>query len=171
MSTSQYHLRCRECGKIFGNQPRSLCEDCFSPLEVTYDYDSIRPLVSRELFASRAPNLWRYRELLPLPEGFRSSLPTGYTPLLKAPQLGLKIGSSNLYVKNDAVCSPMRASLVSTRLRALRPVTWPMQSQRRRHAKVSRHGFSSRPTSSRRRFWARRFSARNWCGSTAITIR
>ena len=106
MSTSQYHLRCRECGKIFGNQPRSLCEDCFSPLEVTYDYDSIRPLVSRELFASRAPNLWRYRELLPLPEGFRSSLPTGYTPLLKAPQLGLKIGSSNLYVKNDAVCLP-----------------------------------------------------------------
>jgi len=106
MSTSTYHLRCRECGRTFGNQPRSICEDCFSPLEVTYDYDSIRPLVSRELFASRAPNLWRYRELLPLPDGFRPSLPTGYTPLLKAPQLGRKIGSSNLYVKNDAVCLP-----------------------------------------------------------------
>ncbi len=106
MSTSTYHLRCRECGKTFGNQPRSICEDCFSPLEVTYDYDSIRPLVSRELFASRAPNLWRYRELLPLPDGCRPSLPTGYTPLLRAPQLGRKIGSSNLYLKNDAVCLP-----------------------------------------------------------------
>ncbi len=103
---SSYELRCRECGKTWGNQPRSLCEACFSPLEVTYDYDSIRPLVSRELFASRAPNLWRYRELLPLPDGCQPTLPTGYTPLLRAPQLGRKIGSSNLFLKNDAVCLP-----------------------------------------------------------------
>ena len=106
MSTSTYELRCRECGKTWGNQPRSICEDCFSPLEVTYDYDSIRPLISRELFASRAPNLWRYRELLPLPAGCRPSLPTGFTPFLKAPQLGERIGSRNLYLKNDAVCLP-----------------------------------------------------------------
>ena len=106
MTTSTYHLRCRECGRTWGNQPRSLCEDCFSPLEVTYDYDSIRRLVSRELFASRAPNLWRYRELLPLPPAFRPSLPTGFTPLLSAPQLGEQIGSRNLYLKNDAVCLP-----------------------------------------------------------------
>src|SRR5438128_8112418 len=103
---SSYELRCRECGKTWGNQPRSLCEDCFSPLEVTYDYDSIRRLVSRQLFASRAPNLWRYRELLPLPPAFRPSLPTGFTPLLRAPQLGEQIGSRNLYLKNDAVCLP-----------------------------------------------------------------
>jgi threonine synthase len=106
MTTSTYHLRCRECGKTWGNQPRSICEDCFSPLEVTYDYDSIRPLVSRELFASRPPNLWRYRELLPLPAAFRPSLPTGFTPLLSAPQLGERIGLRNLYLKNDAVCLP-----------------------------------------------------------------
>ncbi len=103
---STYELRCRECGKTFGNQPRSICDDCFSPLEVAYDYDSIRPLVSRQLFASRAPNLWRYRELLPLPAAYQPSLPTGYTPLLRAPQLGQRIGSRNLYLKNDAVCLP-----------------------------------------------------------------
>ena len=103
---SSYELRCRECGKNWGNQPRSICADCFSPLEVTYDYDSIRSLVSRELFASRAPNLWRYRELLPLPDGCQPTLPTGFTPLLRAPQLGPKIGSSNVYLKNDAVCLP-----------------------------------------------------------------
>jgi threonine synthase len=106
MSTSAYELACRECGKTFGNQPRSICDDCFSPLEVSYDYDVIRPLVSRQLFASRAPNLWRYRELLPLPPAFRPSLPTGFTPLLAAPQLGERIGSRNLYLKNDAVCLP-----------------------------------------------------------------
>jgi threonine synthase len=106
MSTSAYELRCRECGKTWGNQPRSSCENCFSPLEIAYDYDSIRPLVSRELFASRAPNLWRYRELLPLPAGCQPSLPTGFTPFLAASQLGERIGSHHLYIKNDAVCLP-----------------------------------------------------------------
>ena len=103
---STYELRCRECGKTWGNQPRSICDDCFSPLEVTYDYDSIRTRVSRELFASRAPNIWRYRELLPLPAEYQPSLPVGYTPLVSAPRLGGKIGSSRLYIKNDAVCLP-----------------------------------------------------------------
>src|ERR1017187_937889 len=106
MSTSTYHLRCRECGKNLGNQPRSYCEDCFSPLEITYDYDSLRSTVSHDLFASRPPNIWRYRELLPLPEGYQPSLPVGNTPLLSAPRLGAKIGSRQLLIKNDAVCLP-----------------------------------------------------------------
>jgi threonine synthase len=105
-STTAYHLRCRECGKTFENQPRSICEDCFSPLEVTYDYDAIKKKVSRELFASRPQNIWRYRELLPLPEGFTPSLPVGFTPLVSAPRLGEKIGSRRLCIKNDAVCLP-----------------------------------------------------------------
>lgn len=106
MSTHAYELRCRECGKTFGNQPRSICEGCFSPLEITYDYDSLRPRLSRELFASRAPNIWRYRELLPLPEGYQPSLPVGFTPLVSTPRLGERIGSRRLLVKNDAVCLP-----------------------------------------------------------------
>ncbi len=106
MGTSTYELRCRECGKTWGNQPRSICEECFSPLEVTYDYDSIRPRISRDLLASRAPNMWRYRELLPLPAGYQPSLPVGFTPLVCAPRLGEQIGSRRLFVKNDAVCLP-----------------------------------------------------------------
>ena len=103
---STYELRCRECGKTFGNQPRSICEDCFSPLEITYDYDSLRSRVSRDLFASRSPNMWRYRELLPLPAEFQPSLPVGYTPLVSAPRLGERLGSRKLFLKNDAVCLP-----------------------------------------------------------------
>jgi threonine synthase len=106
MPTSAYELRCRECGKTWGNQPRSICEDCFSPLEVTYDYDSLRSRISRDTFASRPANMWRYRELLPLPEGFQPSLPVGYTPLVNAPRLGEKIGARQLFIKNDAVCLP-----------------------------------------------------------------
>jgi len=106
MSTSTYLLRCRECGKTFDNRPRSICEDCFSPLEVTYDYDSLKTQLSRESFASRAPNIWRYRELLPLPAEFQPSLPVGFTPLVSAPRLGEAIGSRRLFIKNDAVCLP-----------------------------------------------------------------
>src|ERR1700689_1854125 len=106
METSTYHLRCRECGKTFDNQPRSYCEDCFSPLEVTYDYDSLRSRVSRDGISSRAPNMWRYRELLPLPAEYQPSLPVGFTPLVSAPRLGDKIGSRRLLIKNDAVCLP-----------------------------------------------------------------
>jgi len=103
---STYQLRCRECGQTFENQPRSICEHCFSPLEVTYDYDTLKSQVSPALFASRSPSVWRYRELLPLPAGYQPSLPVGYTPLVSAPRLGEKIGSRRLYVKNDAVCLP-----------------------------------------------------------------
>src|SRR5271169_205279 len=108
MGTSTYELLCRECGKTWGNQPRSYCEDCFSPLEITYDYDSLRSRISRDLFASRAPNMWRYSELLPLPQGFEPRLPVGFTPLLQAPHLAERLGAraQNLYLKNDAVCLP-----------------------------------------------------------------
>ncbi len=50
-----YELRCRECGKTWGNAPKSFCEDCFSPLEVSYDYDSLKKKVRRENLAG--PNL------------------------------------------------------------------------------------------------------------------
>ena len=117
---AQYELRCRECGRSWGNQPRSICDECFSPLEITYDYDSIRASISqgtfsRERIAQRPPNMWRYSELLPLPEGFEPRLPVGFTPLLHAPTLAARLAGSqndakaaaqNLYIKNDAVCLP-----------------------------------------------------------------
>ncbi|HVI09413.1 MAG TPA: threonine synthase [Candidatus Binatia bacterium] len=114
---THYELRCRECGRGFGNVPRSICEECFSPLEVVYDYDSIRianatgSLFTRDRIAERAPNMWRYAELLPLPGDFRPQLPVGFTPLLRAPQLAHRLtgtgdGATNLYIKNDAVCLP-----------------------------------------------------------------
>jgi threonine synthase len=110
---SHYELRCRECGRTWGNQPRSICDDCFSPLEVTYDYDAIQASISRgtfscEAIAQRPPDMWRYSELLPLPQGFKPSLPVGFTPLFQAPRLAEKFGArpQNLYIKNDAVCLP-----------------------------------------------------------------
>jgi threonine synthase len=105
MSTP-YELRCRECQKSWGNQPRSICDDCFSPLEVAYDYDVARRNFTRDKIAQGAPNMWRYSALLPLPEKYRPSLPAGFTPLLHAPQLASALGAKKLYIKNDAVCLP-----------------------------------------------------------------
>ena len=102
----RYELRCRECHKSWGNVPKTICEDCFSPLEVFYDYDSIRPDVTRDKIASGPPNIWRYSALLPLPENFEPTLPVGFTPLIKASGLARNIGTKNLYIKNDAVCLP-----------------------------------------------------------------
>ena len=101
-----YELRCRECGKTWGNQPRSICEDCFSPLEVAYDYDALRGEFTREKIAQGPPSMWRYRALLPLPENYEPSLPAGFTPLLAAPRLAKQWGAKNLHLKNDAVCLP-----------------------------------------------------------------
>jgi threonine synthase len=104
--SAKYELRCRECHKSWGNQPRSICDDCFSPLEVFYDYDAVRGSFTRERIAARAPDMWRYAELLPLPANYQPSLPVGFTPLLRAPQLAACLGAKNLFVKNDAVCLP-----------------------------------------------------------------
>jgi threonine synthase len=102
----RYELRCRECGKSWGNVARSVCEDCFSALEVAYDYDSIRHDFTREKVAQGPPNIWRYSALLPLPERHEPVLPVGFTPLIKAPALARALGAKNLLLKNDAVCLP-----------------------------------------------------------------
>ena len=101
-----YQLRCRECGTSWGNQPVSYCENCFAPLEVIYDLDQIRKVVSRDEIARRATNLWRYKELLPLPDQYDASLPIGFTPLVKAANLGETFHTRSLYLKNDSVCFP-----------------------------------------------------------------
>ena len=100
-----YELRCRECGKAWGNQPKSICDDCFSPLEVNYDYSALRCL-SRQIIGQRPANMWRYAELLPLPKNFHPSLPVGFTPLISAPRLANELGAKRLCIKNDAICLP-----------------------------------------------------------------
>ncbi|HTV08991.1 MAG TPA: threonine synthase [Candidatus Aquilonibacter sp.] len=104
--TTVYELRCNECGKSFGNRPQSACDDCLAPLEVKYDLESVRGRFTRESIAAGPANIWRYKELLPIPAGYQPDLPVGFTPLVRAKRLGKRIGSNNLYVKNDAVCFP-----------------------------------------------------------------
>ncbi|HEV2196360.1 MAG TPA: threonine synthase [Candidatus Acidoferrum sp.] len=120
---SLYQLRCRECGKTWGNVPRSFCEDCFSPLEVAYDYDALKKIARRESLSSRSFNMWRYSELLPLSEDFVAPTATGGTPLVASRKLAAQWGLKNFYLKNDAVCFPslsFKDRVVGTALAAAR---------------------------------------------------
>jgi threonine synthase len=118
-----YELRCKECGKTCGNVPRSFCEECFSPVEVAYDYDSLKKVARRENLSSRPFNMWRYSELLPLPEGYQPPTAVGGTPLVAARNLAARWGLKSLFLKNDAVCFPslsFKDRVVATALAAAR---------------------------------------------------
>ena len=80
-----------------------MCELCFGPLEVAYDYDVIRATTTRESIERGPRTLWRYRALLPI-EGERVvDTQAGFTPLVRADNLGRALGLRNLWVKNDTV--------------------------------------------------------------------
>ncbi len=100
------HLKCRECERTYALEPIAACEQCWAPLEVVYDYARVRREVGREVIASRAPTMWRYRELLPLKSEPWVGRQTGFTPLLAAPRLAQALGAREVYVKNDAVNYP-----------------------------------------------------------------
>ena len=100
------NLKCKECGTDYPKDPIYVCENCFGPLEVSYNYKKIKDNLTKELISSREKSIWRYKELLPIDNSPTVGQKVGYTPLIKADNLGKELGHSNLYVKNDAVCYP-----------------------------------------------------------------
>ena len=106
MSSFVKGLRCRECGAECEIAPVHVCESCFGPLEVEYDYDAVKRVLTRELIESRPRNIWRYRELLPIDGEPRIGLHSGFTPLVRADRLAAALGVEELYVKDDSVNHP-----------------------------------------------------------------
>jgi len=99
-------LKCRECGAAYDHAPISVCELCFGPLEVDYDYDALRGVLTREVIAARPFTMWRYAELLPVEGPPSVGLHVGGTPLVCADRLAARLGVAEVWVKNDAVCHP-----------------------------------------------------------------
>jgi len=99
-------LRCKECGREYAKEAAYVCEFCFGPLEVTYDYERIAGQISRDVIMSRPRNLWRYRELMPLDGEPTDGLLSGYTPLIRADSLARELGVRELWIKNDGVNFP-----------------------------------------------------------------
>jgi threonine synthase len=99
-------LKCRECSKEYPKEALHVCEYCFGPLEVSYDYEAIGKVLTREVIESREPNMWRYKELLPLEGPPTVGEQVGFTPLIRAKNLEKALGVEELYIKNDAVNFP-----------------------------------------------------------------
>ena len=99
-------LKCRECGKEYPAEPLHVCEFCFGPLEVNYDYAAIGKIISRERISQGPKSLWRYIDLLPIENEATVGLHAGFTPLILAQNLGRELGLDELYIKNDTVNHP-----------------------------------------------------------------
>lgn len=109
MSTSSIaHLECVLCGKRYApTEVEYACPNCGPPgvLYVHYDYERIALHFQRsELETNRDSTIWRYRALLPLPEGQISPPPLaiGGTPLYPVARLRTHLGMQQLWLKDDA---------------------------------------------------------------------
>jgi threonine synthase len=99
-------LKCRECGREYGVAPIYVCEFCFGPLDVVYDYKNIKKVFTKKKLEKREKNLWRYRELLPIDNDPQAGLNSGFTPLLKVDKLAQELGVKTLFIKDDSVIHP-----------------------------------------------------------------
>ncbi|HEX8524480.1 MAG TPA: threonine synthase [Tepidisphaeraceae bacterium] len=98
-------LKCKECGHRVPVSPVHVCEQCFGPYEVEYDYAKMKGKVTRESIAKGPKSLWRYKDLLPVEKpvtGFHS----GFTPLKRADRLAKELDCSQLYIKDDSCNYP-----------------------------------------------------------------
>ncbi|UCG91792.1 MAG: threonine synthase [candidate division WOR-3 bacterium] len=97
------YLQCSMCGKrVDSNHLWNRCRFCGKPLIVLYDLNRIRKAVTQKDIARRPPDIWRYRELLPVQDSDNIlSLGEGFTPLLHAASLGHTLGFRRLYIKDE----------------------------------------------------------------------
>jgi threonine synthase len=99
-------LQCHLCKSVFPAEATYVCEKCLGPLEPTYDYDLVKRTMTREAIASRAKNIWRYRELLPITGEPQTGFHSGFTPLVRCTRLADRLGVREVYIKDDSVNHP-----------------------------------------------------------------
>ncbi len=107
--TKMKALICRECGKEYPTKAIHVCELCFGPLEVKYNYDEIKKSISRKKIEDGPRSMWRYLDLLPVESASVASVigpHAGLTPMVRAKNLGAYLGLDELYIKNDTVNHP-----------------------------------------------------------------
>jgi threonine synthase len=95
-------LRCKECREEYPLEARYVCERCFGPLEVSYDFSDLDVAETRRRIQAGPRSIWRYGDFLPFETRQRGGLTTGTTPLIRADRLAERLGLGEVYVKNDA---------------------------------------------------------------------
>jgi threonine synthase len=102
--TFLFHLECSRCGATYpADRPQTICPTCGKPLLARYDLQGIAATLAKEELAGREATIWRYREFLPVTaDEHVISLGEGFTPLIRATNLGRAIGIRKLWIKDES---------------------------------------------------------------------
>jgi threonine synthase len=96
-------LKCKECGTAYELDASYVCENCFGPLEVAYDYSALDPVEVKRRIQAGSQGIWRYADFLPFEGRPNDPLEPGLTPLVRADRLAERLGiEGELWIKNDA---------------------------------------------------------------------
>ena len=95
-------LTCKECGQVYPLEAHYVCEQCFGPLEVSYDYSGFDAGEAKRKIQAGPADIWRYADFLPLAERPRDPVQPGLTPLVRADRLAERLGLDEVWIKNDA---------------------------------------------------------------------
>lgn len=101
-----HSLCCKECAAEYPIEPRTVCDNDFGPVEVSFDYQAMRGKVTRQSIEAGPRSLWRYRDLLPIEGQPHAGLRSGMTPLIRADRLAAHLGVKELYIKDDSANYP-----------------------------------------------------------------
>ena len=99
------HLECTYCNASYSaGEVHRVCDECGKVLYPRYDLDAARLALDRNSLRDRAPNMWRYFEVMPvLDESNVITLGEGFTPIFKAERLGAEMGCSDLLIKDEGL--------------------------------------------------------------------
>ena len=99
------NLECTYCGETFSaDEPMRLCDKCGKVLYPRYDISTASKNFTKDLLRDRAPNMWRYFEMMPIREESNIvTLGEGFTPIFETKALGAKIGSNALFLKDEGL--------------------------------------------------------------------
>jgi threonine synthase len=95
-------LNCKECGHSYPLEALFVCDQCFGPLEVSYDFSDLSAAEAKRKIQAGPDSIWRYSDFLPFDGRPADALQPGLTPLLKADRLAERLGVGEVWVKNDA---------------------------------------------------------------------
>src|SRR3954451_13096710 len=96
-------LKCKECGTSYELDASYVCENCFGPLEVTYDFSGLDAAGVKRRIQAGSQGIWRYADFLPFAGRPADPLEPGLTPLLRADRLAERLGTdAEIWIKNDA---------------------------------------------------------------------
>jgi len=96
------HLECAMTGERHEADQIHNLSRAGKPLLVRYDLAGVRKALSKQALSQRAPDLWRYRELLPVRDPAHIvSLGEAMTPIVRMPRLSTKLGGGDILVKDE----------------------------------------------------------------------